>query len=90
MDQVLETGLAAVEQTASAAATFPVAVEAIAMHLEAVREATTDPAHVRTAVAVRPAWDLEVEAEGSAAVVVAVAVAAGDAGRESRTTIPDA
>lgn len=77
-----------VEQTASVAATCPEVVEATAMHLEAVREATTDLARARTAVAVRPAWDLEVE--GSAAVVVAVAVAAGDAGRKSRMTIPGA
>lgn len=79
------------ERIASVAATFPEAVEAAAMHSEAVLEATTGPALARTAVAVRPAWGLEVEAEASAAAaVVAVAVAVGVAGRESRATLPGA
>jgi len=77
-----------VEQIASAAATFPEAVEEAAMRSEAVREATTGPALARTAAVDRPAWDLAAEVEDSAAVVVAVAVAVGDADKESRTTIP--
>jgi hypothetical protein len=85
----LETGRAA-EQTASAAAIFRVVVEVAAMHSEAVREATTAPALAQIAAADPPAWDPGAEAEGSAAAVVAVAVAAGDAGKESRTTLPGA
>jgi len=87
--EALETGQVA-EQTALAAAIFRVVVEVAATRSEAVREATTGPALARTAAVVRPAWDLEVEAEGLAAVVVVVAEVVGGAGNEPRTISVDA
>jgi len=78
-----------VAQTALAAAIFPVAVAETAMHLEAVREATTGPALVRTAAAVRPAWDLGAEAEGSAAAVAAVGVVADVVGNQVGRRVAD-
>jgi hypothetical protein len=77
--EVLETGPAVV-QTASAAAIFPVVVEATEMPSEAVRVATAGLALAQAAAAVRPAWDLGAEAEGPAEAAGAVAGAVGAAG----------
>jgi hypothetical protein len=72
-----------VEQTESAAAIFPAAGAAIAMPSEAAHVAMTARALAQIAAAVRPVWDLAVEAgEDSAAEAVAVAVVVGGAGND--------